>query len=227
VSLLQVFYLVLLPGVMYTLVFIEVIDILNRPLNPDTFLSDKTLSVLLLMSLLYTYGGIAIHSLSKTLSRYFTPDQKSSQAYLVNEAFHLNFSHNLVYSGAILSFTFFALLELNHVSPYGSENGIIISLLNGVFVGLASVSALGFYLGGNKPWRSLKFFFISFWIALVLAVTAAKPYFAQLRQYPTMLSLMVGFAILFLLNMFLYLKRVKGHLRLIIRLPKAILDRIK
>lgn len=227
VSLLQVFYLVLLPGIVYILVFSEMLEILARPLNPRQFLSDRTLVPLLMISLLYTYGGVAIHSLTKTLSRYFSADQKKTEVYEVNEAFHLNFSHNLIYSGAVLSTTFFALLELNHVSPYGPENGIIISILNGVFVGLATIAGLGFYLGGTKfPWRSLRFFFASFWIAAVLALSAAKPYFKELRQYPLMLTLLVAFLVLFVLNFFLYLKRVKGHLRLLVRLPKFLLGRL-
>jgi hypothetical protein len=210
---------------MYALVFSEVLDILKRPLNPDTFLSDPVLTILLLISLLYTYGGIAIHSLTKTLSRYFSEDQKNTEAYQINEAFHLGFSHNLIYSGALLSITFFALLELNHVSPYGPEKGITISILNGLFVGLATIFGLNFYSETRlKGWRTLKFFFASFWIAAVLVVYAAKPYFSQLRAYPMMLTLLASFAVLFALNFFLYLRRVQGHLRLVFRIPRRILE---
>jgi len=226
VSLLQVFYLVILPGVVFNVIFGEMLDIIERPLNADTFLNDKVISVLLMLSLLYTYGGIAIHTLTKTMSRYFRDEEKQGEAWLVNEMFHLGFAHNLIYSGAVLSGTFFALLELNHVSPYGPENGIIISILNGLFIGIATVLGLLFFKA-ERSWKSLRFFFAAFWIALVITAYAAKPYFHELRQYPLMLTMLVAFSILLVVNLFIYLKRVKGHLRILFRFPSWLLKKIK
>ena len=101
ISLLQIFYLVLAPGVLYTIIFSYILDILERPLNTHTFLNDKLLVSILLLSILYTYGGLAIHGIAKTLSSYFTQEQKSSLLSKVNNYFHREFSHNLIFISAI------------------------------------------------------------------------------------------------------------------------------
>lgn len=220
ISLIQIYYLVLLPGFVYTLIFSEIVDILKRPLNPNNLISDKTLIVLLMVSLLYTYGGLAIHSVTKTLSRYFSPFLKKTTVYQVNEYFHLSFSHNLIYGGAILSFVFFALLDLNHVSPYGPEQGMFIGIVRGVFAALATVVGLSFY--ENNSWLELKFFYLSLWIGLVLVMFAAKPYYKDLDQYPVVLTLLVSLVVIAILNLFTFAKKAPKYAKIVFKLPKHI-----
>jgi hypothetical protein len=220
ISLLQVIYLLVIPAVTYTLVFSEVLDILKRPVSPYVFIPDKLLVTILFLSLVYTYGALAIHTLTKTLSRYFSYIEKRSVAFEVNEYFHLNFSHNLIYGGALVSFFTFAMLETNHVSPYGPDNGISMAILNGLFVGLSGIASFYFY--EKKSWWDLKYVFMVFWIIFVLTMYSVREYFDVIRQYPLMLTSLIAFCMIAIMNLFIYTKKAKSHLRIIINLPKLL-----
>jgi hypothetical protein len=122
--------------------------------------------------------------------------------------------------------TFYALLELNHVSPYGPNKGVLVSILDGLFLGIAIIAALMFFKA-ERSWKTLKMFFAVVWITVVMVVYAVKPYIHELRQYPTMLTLLVALTILAGLNLFIYLKRVKGNFQILFRLPRMIWQQIK
>jgi len=222
ISLLQVFYLILIPGILYSLIFSYILEVLDRPLNKNVFLKDSLLITFLLLSVLYTYGGVAIHSICKTLNSYF--EEKQSLAFKVNSYFHRDFSHNLVFIGAIATGTFFALLELNHGSPYPEQSKFLIIILNGLFVGLASILGLSFYK--EKSWLELKFFFLSLWIMIIVLGYAARTYLKVLKSYPFTLMMLIVFSFLASLNIFLFVRRFKHKIKVIWRIPKNAKDTI-
>ena len=223
ISLLQIFYLVLAPGFLYTIIFSYILDVLARPLNRHIFLNDKLLTSLLLLSILYTYGGIAIHGLTKTLWAYFDETQKKSLLFKVNEYFHIELSHNLIFIGGLISATCFSLLELNHVSPYPQQSRLLIIILNGVFVGLASIGSLSWYKrGGNLAWSDLKLFFFSLWTMIIIIFYAIKPYIKNVKAYPFTLTMLVAFFILAALNIFLYVRKVKNKIEFVWKIPKRL-----
>jgi hypothetical protein len=219
IPIIQIFTLILVPGFIYTIIFSYVLEILARPLNDYIFLNDKFLTTLLLLSILYTYGGIAIHSISKTLSNYFTPSQQKSPLYSVNSFFHLSFSHNLTYIGAAVSAACFALLELNHLSPYPEQSRLLITILNGVFLGLAVIASL-YWNRWYKRLAELKLFFFSLWALFIIVLYALKPYIKDVQAYPITLMMLVAFFLMATLNIFLYLKRYKNKLKLVWQIPK-------
>lgn len=221
-SLLQILYLLVIPGITYAIIYSEMFDILSRPRNTYVLFSDKLLALLLLMSMLVTYGGIAIHTITKTMHEYFHPLERFGLAYQVNEYYHLGFSHNLVYSGAVLVFTFFSLLELNHVSP---EDNLAIAglIIKGIFVGLATVAGLFYFIDRDKSWTELRYFFMSFWIALVLLIYSVKPYLSDIQDYPYTLMLLVSFVFLSAFNFILTYKKVKKSARRFLTLPFRLL----
>lgn len=221
ISLLQVLYLVVAPGILYTILFSYVFEIIQRPLNNNIFLSDRLLISILMLSILYTYGGIAIHSIGKTLSIYFNKQEKQTLTYKVNNYFHREFSHNLVYIGAMSSALCFALLEINHISPYPSGVKIIIPIINGLIVGLALISGLNWY---KQRWLELRLFFISFWIMFIILILALKPYLTQVKNYPITLSMIFAGILIALLNVFLYIKKVKNKIKIFIKIPKKLFD---
>lgn len=222
ISILQIFYLVLAPGFLYTIIFSYILDILQRPLNTHVFLNDKLLTSFLLLSILYTYGGLAIHGISKTIWSYFDKKQKQSLAYKVNEYFHMEFSHNLIFIGGLISAACFALLELNHISPYPKQGKLLIIISNGIFVGLASIiGGFGSYYRYRRS--ELKLFFFSFWAIAVVILYAVKPYIKNVRAYPFTLTMLIAFSILAALNIFLYIKKVKNKIKLIWKMPKDLL----
>lgn len=224
ISLIQVFYLIILPGVINTIIFSEVLDIISRPHNTRILFSDTLLASLLLLSVLYTYGGIAIHGLAKTLSRYFKPSQKNSMAYIVSEYFHWDFSHNLIYSGALLSALFFSMLELNHASSSTPPQQVLVIIITGIFVGLSSIFALINY--EKHHWSQLKFFFFSLWIAIVMTLYTIKPYYRNLDDYPITLTMLITFGMLATLNLFIYVKRFKSGFRLVFKIPKKLFHKV-
>ena len=213
-SLLQVFLLVLLPGILYTIIFYHVLDILERPKNEYILFNDKILTSLLLLSILYTYGGIAIHGVCKTLSPHLHKKSKKSKACRMNDYFHQNFSHNLTFIGASASATFFSLLELNHVSPYPEQSKFLITLLTGIFLGLTSILWLYNYDGYRKRWRDAKFFFFSVWMLFVILIYATKPYIKDVQQYPITLIMLISFVFLGALSVFLGVRKVKNKIKL-------------
>jgi len=217
ISLLQIFYLILIPGFVYAVIFSYILDILERPKNTHVFLSDKLLTSLLLLSILYTYGGLAMHSIGKTLASYFIKEQKNSLLFKVNNYFHREFSHNLIFIGTLVSITCFSLLEINHLSPYPKGTNLLIIILNGIFVGIASIGTLSFY---KQRWSELKLFFFVFWALIVVMLYAVKPYIKNVKAYPFTLTILIAFSILATLNVFLYVRRVRHKIKLTWRIPK-------
>ncbi|HUV47065.1 MAG TPA: hypothetical protein VMW29_02935 [Candidatus Bathyarchaeia archaeon] len=221
ISLLQIFYLILVPGVTYTILFSYLLEILERPQNTYSFLNNKILVNILLLSILYTYGGLAIHGVCKTVASYFSAVQKKSLAYKVNNHFHRQLSHNLTFIGAFISATCFAILELNHQSPYPEKTKLTITILNGIFIGVASILGLSFY---KKRWLELKVFFFSVWMLFIILGYAVKPYIKNVKSYPFTLMILIAFSILTSLNIFLYIKKVKNKIRLGWRVPRDLLE---
>jgi hypothetical protein len=221
ISLLQILYLIVVPGLLYTILFSYIFEVVQRPLNSNNFLSDRLIISVLMLSILYTYGGLAIHSISKTLSNYFTTTDKQTLFYKVNNYFHREFSHNLVYIGAIVSALGFALLEINHQSPYPEGVKLIIPLVNGFIIGLALISGLSWY---KQRWLELRLFFISFWAMFIILLIALKPYFKQVQNYPITFSMLIAGILIALLNVFLYIRKVKNKIKVIFKIPKKLFD---
>ena len=221
ISLLQIFYLIIVPGVTYTILFSYLLEILERPQNAYSFLNNRILVSILLLSMLYTYGALAIHGVSKTVASYFSTIQKKSLAYKVNDHFHRQFSHNLALIGAFVSATCFAILELNHQSPYPEKTKLTITILNGIFIGVVSILTMSFY---KKRWLELKVFFFSSWMLFITLGYAVKPYIKNVKSYPFTLMMLVAFTIVASLNIFLYIKKVKNKIQLGWRVPRDLLE---
>ena len=49
ISLIQYIYLVVVPGILFSVIFSFIIDVIKKPLNTEIFLSDKLLVVLVLL----------------------------------------------------------------------------------------------------------------------------------------------------------------------------------
>jgi len=222
ISLLQIFYLVLVPGILYTIIFSYILEIRQRPLNTHVFLNDNLLTSLLLLSVLYTYGGIAIHGICKTFSQYFDKNQKKSLLFKVNDHFHNQFSHSLIYTGAAASIALFCLIEINHVSPYPTGTKILMPVLNGLFIGLSLLISLNWYQ--KKRWSELKLLFFSAWLLFIIVLYALKPYIKNVEAYPFTLMMLIAFSFFAGLSFFLYLRRIKNKIRVEIKTPKELFE---
>ena len=120
-SLLQVIYLVIIPGTIFVILYSYVRSLIGSPRVEHPFLPDTLLVNSIFLSALFAYGGVSVHAVTKMLAEAGLRNSTSEVAQL-NKFFHLSFSHNLVYSGSIFMATGLTLLELNH-SPGPGYSG--------------------------------------------------------------------------------------------------------
>lgn len=220
----QLYYLIVVPGVVNMVIYSEVFDIITRPKNPNIIFGDRFTITLLFMSSLYTYIGIAIHTITKTLSRYFTVKQRKTKAYVICEYFHWDFSHNMVFIGALFTALFFSILDINHTSTIQPLNIVYVTIM-GLLVGATGVFALLNY--ERYSWNHMKIFIISFWMAVVVAFYAAKPYISNINQYPFTAIILISFSMIALFNLFFRTKFIRGKWRLIYKAPRKLFKTVK
>lgn len=222
-SLSQITYLIIIPGFIYTFAFSYIQSILARPLNQQIILPDSLLTNIILLSCLFTYGGLAIHSTSKMLSE--TLKSQKSKAQKMNTFFHLSLSHNLVFAGAILTVVGFTSLELNHI-PSDTPNSLFFSIIKGILLGLSLIVGMYWYTTSDDPeykgrWLDLKTSFLILWIGSIFVLYGIKKTNPALRNFDLLIPTLVGFLIIALLNAVLVLRKLKqGNLRLYFHLGK-------
>lgn len=209
-SLLQIVFLVILPGFVFIITYSYIQDILSRPINNIVFISDDWLINIFLLSCLFTYGGIAIHSVTKMLSdvlRY-----ENSETAKINKHFHLVFSHNLIYSGALSALLSITLLEMNHVNLQ-DQNNMYLLFAKGLILGLVILTSARFYTKSKDEysgnWSDLKVFFVVVWMSLVLLFYGIKRVNPSLKDYDLIFSSLVIFVLLAFVNLLLVMRRLK------------------
>ena len=209
-SILQIIYLIIIPGTAYTFAYSYLQAILRRPLNVETVFPDSLLVNIILLSLLFTYGGIAIHAVTKMLSEVLRYDK--TKAYEINKYFHLTFSHNLTYAGSMLAILCFTLLELNHIAPQ-NQSSLFFSVIKGIVLGLSLTLAMYSYTVSKDEymgrWRDLKAVFLVLWIGGVLIFYGIKKTDPSLREYQMLLPVILSFSVLALVNVVLVIRRLK------------------
>lgn len=209
-SLLQLIFLVIMPAFLFVITFSYIQDILARPLNGVVFIPDSILIYIFLLSSLFTYGGVAIHSVTKMLSEVLRHEQ--SRAAEINKHFHLIFSHNLAFSGILFMLISISLLQLNHIN-LDKESNIFTLAIKGLTLGVIALLGLKFYTkskdGYRGYWSDLKVFFIVVWMGLVFLFYGIKKTNPNLADYDLFFFSIIVLALLALLNMFLVLRRLK------------------
>lgn len=209
-SLLQLIFLVIMPAFLFVITFSYIQDILARPLNSIVFIPDSILIYLFLLSSLFAYGGVAIHSVTKMLSEVLRHEK--SKAAEINKHFHLIFSHNLAFSGILFMLISLSLLQLNHIN-LENRNNIFTLAIKGVTLGIIVLLGLKFYTKSKDDyrgyWSDLKVFFVVVWMGLVLLFYGVKKTTPNLVDYDLIFFSIIVLALLALLNMFLVLRRLK------------------
>lgn len=207
-SLVQVLYLIVFPGIILPSLFNYMLSIRERPLVENAFISDKVLMLVTLTSLFFGYGGIAIHSVTKMIYRSIEESGvKLSQDFVkMTQFFHLTFSHNLLFSGMLFSAIGGVLLEINHVpvdEPVRMMSGVIKGSLLGVslLMGLFSYNPADDGYGGR--WSDLKYVFMTLWVGLVLLLYGIRKTKPVISEYELLLPVLVSVIMLFSLSVFL------------------------
>lgn len=222
-SLTQALYLVVVPGFAYTFLFRYIQSILERPLNQQIIVPDSLLIDIILLTALFSYGGLAIHSTSKMLST--TLIDSLSKAREMNSFFHLALSHNMIYIGGTAAVVSFTLFELNHVSP-NNLNSPILAILKGIILGLMVIASMYWYTVSDDPkhpgrWSDFKTSFIAIWLGFITVVYGVKKTNPALKEFDILLPALASFLLLAGLSAILIIRRVKkGQIQLYLRVGK-------
>ena len=118
-SLLQILYMVVIPGFLFPMVFSYLRSVTVRPLSEYRIVGDGVLLNMILLSILFAYGGVTVHSVTKMLGSRMKPE---GEAFEMNRFFHMNFSHNLIYSAVLIAIVGLSLLELNQFLRLASHH---------------------------------------------------------------------------------------------------------
>lgn len=211
----QLIHLVLIPGILFPMIFTYLQGIMRLPRSTEAFLPDGFLVNMVLISLLFTYGGIAIHAVTKVLSEHLSGTE--IEAAQINAFFHMTFSHNLTYTGVVVGSLGLVLLEINHVSLLSPQ-----SIFGGVWRGLllgGSFFLMIFnytrYTGGDLGrWNDLKMTFGAIWLAFVALIYVVEKLDVGFSEYQLLLPILLSFSVMAFLSLILVLRRIKrGHWR--------------
>lgn len=124
-------------AVLYSIVFLLVMDMLKRDRVPVLPLADGTIVYLMFLTALCAATGHGMRCASKNVA-YHLKNLKRHDAYLVNRVFHIPFSHHLLY----FSMTAFAclamVLEIDHPDGPMGRAAACLTVALGMFLGGAA-----------------------------------------------------------------------------------------
>jgi len=147
------------PAILYPAIFFAFVKIAQRPSNYLINLSDISLFLLLLLSLVAALAGNIIHGFSKSgdeiLYHYGSEDK-------FIDFCHGPLSHYTIYIASLLAMLFLVLLEVNHPLPFNlTQTEVCLLVASGVVSGLC----FGFASIYSGHWKNL-----SFMIALIILI---------------------------------------------------------
>ena len=210
-SILQTLYLVVFPGILFVIFYSYVQSVIDRPLVPNNFLSDNTLTTIIMLAVLFTYGGLAIHAVTKMLSETALRYEETEVAQ-INSYFHRKFSHNLIYSGALAIVIGMTLLELNH-TPGDGYDGWWKPILQGLAAGIISVASMYHYTHSKDNytgrWADLKAAFLTLWIGFIVLLFGIWRMDPSLREYHLVIPVLSSLVLILILNIGLVVRRIR------------------
>lgn len=215
----QILLLIVIPGLIFPLIFSYLQMMLDLPKQEAILLSDGWIVNLTLMALLFAYGGIAIHAVTKVLSEHLGGE--THEAARINRFFHMTFSHNLAFAGIALASLGLALLELNHLpleSSQGTFWGVVRGLMLGGSFALAAYNYTRYTGGDLGRWNDLKLSFMVIWIAFGVLLYGVGRLEPRISEYQLLLPLLLSFSLMVALSLLLVVRRLKrGGWRVFIR----------
>jgi hypothetical protein len=221
-SFMQIFLLVVVPGLLFPRMFSYVIGLSQTPVSQEIIVSDRLLLNVFLLAVMFAYGGISIHTVTKMFSYPHLLRYDDSEAGEMNKFFHLTFSHSLAYVGILVAMISMTLLELNHI-PQQDPQGIVQGLFKGGLLGglfLIGMYSYTKYYGDEYRgrWADLKMVFLAVWVGFMLLLYVVRRVDPAITDYQLLLPALIGFALLGFANLFLVVRRLKrGGFRIDVR----------
>jgi hypothetical protein len=216
-SLQQILLLVIAPGILFPVAFNYLQAMVAMPTQTTPLISDRIVVTMTLLAMLFTYGGLAIHAVTKMLAEYLR--NETSEAAQINKYFHLQFSHNLTFAGSLLVLLGFTLLELNH-APTQSSSSLVASMFKGGVLGGCFVLAMSNYtrfMGDTYfgKWNDLKLVFVVGWLGFMVLLYGVMRLDSAMTEYQFLLPTLISFAVTTVMSLFLVVRRLKrGGFRL-------------
>lgn len=203
----QLYYFIFYP--LGAILFINIaFHVYQRPIVHNISISDSLLFLLIILSTMISTMGAGIHSTSTSVYQAFMrqkalktdqdiPAENTEEAYVVNEKYHGNLSHNLFYLGNILAFFFMALLEINHPNIKGIfplTDDLIVA--TGIAIGLIATIAISWsaYSGFN-----IGLVFISSFLTSLVLYLYVYPDMYNVVIYPLAFAMFASLVTLFTL----------------------------
>lgn len=186
---------------------------LRLPKSESSIISDGFLVNTILLSMMYSYGGIAIHAITKMFSDHLK--DTNTEIAQINKFFHLTFSHNLIYSGMAISSLGITLLELNHI-PDNQPASIGWGIFRGLLLGLSFAIFIYYYTRASSSneyrgrWGDLKMVFGVVWIGFSLLLYIVQKFDIGFSEYQLLLPMFLSFAVLAGLSLILVIRRLKN-----------------
>jgi hypothetical protein len=210
-SILQTLYLVIFPGVLFSIFYAYLEVVKARPLIEAPFLSDITLTNIIMLAVFFTYGGVAIHAVTKMLSETSLRYEDSEEAQ-INRYFHRKFSHNLIYSGSLSTVVGLTLLELNH-TPGSGYDGWWPPIIQGGTAGFIIIASMYIYTHSKDNytgrWADLKAAFLTLWVGFILLLYGAWRANPSLKEYQLIVPVMSSLTLIAILNIGLIIRRIR------------------
>jgi hypothetical protein len=218
-SIQQLIHLVLIPGIIFPMIFSYLQTVVKLPRSSTAVISDGFLVNSILLSMMFSYGGIAIHAVTKMLQDYL--DKSVSEARRVNAFFHTTFSHNMAFVGIVLASFGLTLLEINHV-PEGNTasfgSGIVRGLLLGGSFGLAVWNYTRYTGGDYGRWSDLKITFGAIWLVFAFLIYIVDKMEIGFSEYDLLLPILLSFSLMVGLSLVLVVRRLKrGGIRIMLK----------
>lgn len=209
-SLQQVINLVVIPGIIFPFLYAYLRSVQDLPRNPYAYLPDALLINLVLLSFMFTCGGVAIHAVTKMMSDYLRHEK--SELAEVNRFFHLQFSHTLSYAGSLAAFIGLVLMELSHV-PLADSGSVVWGVIKAVGLGLAVLIGLHGYTRNfgddyQGRWSDLKIVFLVFWVGFIFFLLGVRRISPSLTDYQLLLPAIGVFGVMVFLSTVLAIRRV-------------------
>lgn len=224
----QFFYTVLVPLILMPMFYVYIKSILMKPRSANIFLSDDLILMTMFVSAMFAYGGLVVHGITKMMegkvNKLLQPDLEEMRRF-----FHLTFSHNLTYLGAIVIGACVALLELNHV--FDNQWGVFWAIVRGIGMGIGMLIALTNYASPNikkkimaDKWVQMRFVFLTSWVLLFMFLWGIKKFNPQLDTYQMVIPMLVMLGMINFLSVVIVFKKLRGRWTLAFSLVR--LDRL-
>ena len=209
-SLLQIMYFFIIPSLIFVLLNAHLTALAATPSTGLIAISDPVLINLTLLSVLFTFGGKAIHTVSKTLADTALRHD-NTEVGQVNKFIHLNLSHNIMFAGGLLVILGLTTLEINH-TPQDSYT-LISLLVRGAILGLFFVVSMHRYTKSKDKysgrWSDLKPVFLVSLLGLLTITFLANKIDGSLKEYQLLIPALLGMGLINAIPIILVIRRLR------------------